>query len=197
MRPIAWLPLLILLAACGSSRPEGRALGGPPPGFEAFPAQVLADDVFVEARYDSTHSSRFGTRLMKKGIFPIELNARLAGETDRQVMLSSERLDLRLILQDGTVLPALSPEEVIDRTSRTYADRIRRYAFRPSLLTTESGPGFVFFDLGAAGKYELEGMRMSVGRDGLVSRNDLERSLIVFTAVVDQKPRPFHVGIQR
>ena len=181
-----------LLGSCGSTAPTGRSLGGPPRGLDGFPAQVLTEDILVEASYDP---SRFGPTMLRKGIFPVELHARIAGRSDRRVLLESERLDLHLILQDGTVLPAMRVDDVIQRYSRSFADKIRKLAYDPSLLTPSSRPGFVYFDLTVAGKHEISGLRMTVGREGIVRNNDLKESLLVFTAVVDGTPQAFHVGI--
>lgn len=194
--PLAIL-LLLLTAACGSSKPSGRSLGGPPPGFGGFPPEVLTHDVFVEACFRDNHSSLFGTNLLGKGVLPIEVHVRLAGGAQRRVLLSTERLDMRLVLQDGTVLPTLNVEDVVRRTSRSYAERLGKYAFETTLLSTDSRPGFVFFDLEAAGKSHLSGLRLTLSRDGKVRTSDLTASLLTFTGVVDDDPHTFFVGIQR
>lgn len=193
--------LLALLASCASS---GSAEGGfraPPASFNGYPPQALEDIVVAEARVYTNHAEIFKRDLTAKhGIVPVALKIGLRGEGQEtsQVRVTPDGMNLRLYLQDGTILASVPASRVASMSKRS-AERVTSESLKPGLLGRwEDAPtGFVFFELRDRDRLVVKGDTV-LNRMGQLPRTlELSSSLCSFDVIVGERRQTFHVGLQR
>ena len=192
-----WMLVLVLApalaAACGSSGPKGSDLGGPPPGARGLPSIETEDIVVVEAHYDPR---AFGG-MLREGCLAVHLTAQLKGAGQETAQIVAETDRMRLFLQDGTALVALSPSEAAQRTrDKRQRPEVEQRAFRDRLLKEEPYSGYVYFGLG--GSFRADGSLLQHTQNGFTKTLDPEGSLLAIDLKVDgSSTRPLFVGIER
>lgn len=194
---ITWLLLgANLLGAC-SSGPEVKNVYCDPPRFEGFPSSGSEGIVFMEARLDPNHSSELGLDLLEEGVVPVKLSLQLKGASadERIVQVEPDRWDARLYLLDGTVLPWVEVEDVVERLDDDEAKQLRRLAFRPKLVETEPLTGYVFFALDPK-RTRWNGRRIDHIEKGSSRPLRLEDSLLAFNLTQEDRVGVYFVGIR-
>ena len=192
------------LALCTACASGGVAEGGfraPPKSFNGYPSQALADIVFAEARLYTDHADIFKRDLLKRhGIVPVALRVGLRGQGQEtaRIRIAPDDMDLRLYLQDGTILAPVPYERVAKLDERS-SERVTREALKPSLLVTweDSPQGFVFFQLRDRDHFEIDGTTIVNRNDRLARTLDLSKSLLSFEVATEDRRIPFFVGLQR
>lgn len=193
--------MLGLAASCaGGPEVEGTDLGGPPKSFRGFPPQTLEGIIYAKASYGS-HEEHLGVDLLEESVVPVLLRVQLRGrgQDEAQILLSPDRMNLRLCLPDGTVLRNLPYDSVASRLDDREADNLRRRSFRGGLLSPEETLGYVYFALPKNG-FEVDGRRVYHGENGIVRQLDIADSLLAFDVSVESEQgleSPFFVGIER
>jgi hypothetical protein len=190
---------LSTLCACGSDGPKGETLGRFGRDIEGFTSKTIDHDVYAEASYEPNYRAVFGYELLnKRNIIPVNLRVRLAPsfDGDDNIILTTEEMNLRLYLPDGTALAHVSAEDVANMVNRDdAAAKIRQLAFEGGLLNdNDYKQGYVYFSLQPENDFRIDRNRVDHGRNGVVRQLDLAGSLLAFNLTVDDKSRPFFVG---
>ncbi len=137
------LALALLSIGCASDVPKGAAYPAPP-GFQGFPRSTSDEGVHVEAFFDPDHEDVFDIDLVEGGVIPVRLKIQLRGEgmSTKIVKLDRDLWDMRLYLQDGTVVPAVSAAKLAAPTDGLVAptDRDRILHGRMYRPTLQRGP---------------------------------------------------------
>ncbi len=190
--------LLALLAACSSDGLKGVDIVGPSRNFPRFPSQAIEGIVYVQARLADQQKLFDADLVAEHGVFPLVLTLQLKGQgqSERQIRLEPERLNLRMYLPDGGVLAPLSHEEVAAKLEGQAAANASSSALRGGLLGTEANRGLVYFRLDPQ-SYEASGRNALHVVDGRATRFDLANSLLAFDINVEDEIQTFFVGIER
>jgi hypothetical protein len=194
------LLLVLLLAACGGSEQVKGDDLGPPPNMVGFPDLTSEGIVIVTASY--TNPALFGDDFFERsGIVPIRLTVQLRGEGDDKqiIILSPDRMNLRLFLPDGTVLGAVPADQAAAAGPPSARDAVAAHAFRGGLLTREITEGQVYFAFNPRGDYQVDGRAVRHRGDGLIRTMDLGASLLAFELTTESERdlvKPFYVGIK-
>ena len=172
------------VAGCGSS-PKGVDLGGPPIG-AVYQSQVFSDGTFyVSAKFREDHERELRRNLIDdERILPIwlELEVQSSDQGDNR-RVNPEQWNMRLFLQDGTVLSHLSRATVTDRVgSSEVRARIEERDLEGGLIGAgEKVEGFVFFEIPDDDGYVfLDRRRMARTSRGRSKTVELGRSLLAF-----------------
>lgn len=191
--------LLLVAGGCGGISVSGNEFGGPPKSFRGFPSLTLEGIVYAEARY-TDHAADLGIDLVEyERVLPILLQVRLRGQgaDEAQIVLKPARMDLRLVLPDGTVLRPAYVDDIASRQDEEIGKRIRSRAFKGGLLEQEPTEGYVLFALQPAEQFEVSGREIRHVRDGVVRTFDLAKSLLAFDLSIGESTiTPFYVGVQ-
>lgn len=194
--------LLSLVSACGSVSVEGTDLGAPPSSLRGFQPQNFAGIVYAEARY-ADHETALDVDLVdEEQTVPIQLKVQMQGRgaQEAQIMLNPRRMDLRLLLPDGTEIRSVDSDGVAERQDDDVATLIRDRAFRGGLLQQgKPSEGFLFFPLQPDAEFDIEGRVIKHLSGGIVRSFDLADSLLAFNLSIGAagEVQPFYVGIQR
>ncbi len=190
------LAFALVCAACGSDRPKDVAYPAPP-GFQGFPRSSSDEGVYAEASFDSRSKDVFGFDLVEHGVVPVHLKIQLRGESmnTKLIRLDQDRWDMRLYLQDGTVVPAVSAEKVAEGLRSDDARRVRDNAFQPTLLGEQATQGYVFFWLTPESRFKTDGSTVYHALEGGYRPLHLPDSLVAFNVSIEDAVRPFYVGV--
>jgi hypothetical protein len=197
-----WLVMVgALLASCASSGPTGSDLGGPPENFLAYPALSSEGIVNTKAEYayPSDQKDAFRTILLEEvSIIPVRLTVSLGGmgAEDAQIRLTTESMNLRLYLQDGTSFPQVDLDTFQEDLDDDELTSVRRNKFNSGHLSKEETSGFVFFAIPPGDSFEITGNQLVHSQKGITRRLDIDRSLLAFDIIIDDHPQPFFVGIR-
>jgi hypothetical protein len=215
VRTIA-LVLALACAACSSNASKGE--GFPPPAAsQGFPRSASDEGVYAEASYELLDRDVFDVDLAKAGIIPVYLKIQLRGEgmSTKIIRLDEDRWDMRLYLQDGTVLSAIDPGDFAperaasrsatsNRRARAGAGApasdgpldLRGHALEPTLLGEQATEGYVFFKLAPAGNFRADGGTVYHMRADGIRPLRVSDSLVAFNVSIEDAVRPFYVGIR-
>lgn len=191
------LPLLLATAACSSGP---KRLAATDNSLLGFPPLTAQDIVYAQARFEDPQLT-FGVDLLEEnGILPIILTVQLRGQgqENAQILISPERMDLRLYLADGTPVRPVSAEAVAAVVDEQPAARVQERKFRGGLLSSSPTEGFVFFQLGADEFDDSRGATvLHAVEAGFRRALDVGHSLLAFNVTIQNTQQPFFVGIER
>ena len=197
-RHATFVAALTLACACQSSSSVKRAAPRPVERFPSFPAEAVAGDVVVEARFYPKHGALFGTDLPNlSGVMPISLRVGMVTGSPSKVRFAPDETPMQLILPDGLVLRSV-PASSIKTWNPTGATRALAASADAAWLKewTHSSEQFVYFALEPQGELHVRGEQISHKRGELVRVMDIDRSLLAFDVEVDGERTPIRVGVK-
>ena len=192
---------LLALAACQGSGSRGAGSASAVvriERFPSFPAEAVADDVVVEARFYRDHATLLGVDLAKvSGVVPIALRVGLALDARSKVRFAPEEAGLKLVLADGTVLASV-PVSTISTHSKRGTSRATRAAAEAAWLVewNRAADEFVYFALEPEGELHVRGVEVAHKTGDIVRTLDLDRSLVAFDVEIDGERAPVRVGVK-
>lgn len=203
MRRFLCSGLLALLAACGTTAPDGAVFGPSPRALTGFSSTTDEAQVLASAKLDS-HEDVLDVDLVEEfGILPIRVTVerRVADRRRMELMqLVEETLDHRLILADGKILQGIRPGDVkaiVDDSD--VARLIDQERLENGLLREDAVfEGYLFFRLP---RTQAEEVRLVDGkifhrRGTTVYPLDIEDSILAFAIQFgDNAELEFFVGV--
>jgi hypothetical protein len=184
--------------ACHATDGSPRASVRPVERFPSFPAEAVARDVIVEARYYRRHAKVFGADLPRESeIVPIGLRIGLLPGSPAKVRFAPAEASMRLVLPDGTTLQLAAPEEIRTWNARG-TQRAVAAAAAPRWLAgwTDANDEFVYFRLESSGELHLRGTEIAHKLGDVVRTMELDRSLIAFDVDYEGERMPIRVGVK-
>lgn len=200
LRNLLALVLCLSVASCGSSGPSrNTTLPTPPSNLEGFPGAITQNQIMAEAEFRRNHRDVFGENLPnEQGTLPINLRIGTLDESASNTLIDRERFDLRLILEDGTVLAPREVDAVMRGSSKDGTrQKIRTKAldvgplFQMLEIRREGLDSYVYFKLPKGSEMDGEELVLASGQALRISR-----SLVTFQALVQGSMERFYVGVR-
>lgn len=199
-RTLIVLGLGLTLTSCSSSGPSrNTTFPTPPSKQEGFPGAITQDQIMAEAEFRRNHRDVFGEDLPdEQGTLPINLRIGTLHESASDTLIDRERFDLRLILEDGTVLGPVEVDAVMRESSKDGTrQKIRSKAlnvgplFQMLEIRREGLDSYVYFKLPKGSALDGEELILASGQALRISR-----SLVTFQALVGGSMERFYVGVR-
>lgn len=192
--------LAVACASSGGARSGRGTIAGPPENYPGFTRTVQYGNAWAEATFYTDYEDIFDTDLIgREDVIPVALKLGLRGEGQETSTLrvTPEHMNLRLYLEDGTVLYAMPFDQVAPKR-RTTRERVTEEALKTDLLKLwdNAEEGFVFFRIAPEKEFDVDDTTITHVHDGIGRQLELTESLLAFQLTTDEGTAPIYVGIK-